>query len=628
MQHLSIPWAAVFLLLLLVSPRAEAGESTSHRIAGGTFGVAWIASEGLIYVYSPGETAAPFRVNHVRAHQLVAIDYDADGHDELAIIDALKKSLFIHDFDDGKMIGGFGHNVSEITAGRFQPDKKHESVIACTYTGDTYLWDRDVGDQGWISLPGDFEKAYRGRVVSRLSIDSLVTVSRGDVFALDPVWKTYRQVLLGKQVTRAIPCDLLPSPGDEIVVACGESFDLFICKKKMAEPLGRQATALTRGRLGMKKDSLVAVTPSGTITQYDPEKRSWTELPAEQPWGDAILQDINGDGLDELFAVPKKRPEELYRFNRTVGEFQRIPHRLFDVFGKQSTVRAEYGDSVPHDSGMEAIRLGTEKIACDIRFWNTTHKPYIIRLYTPAGRNVLRDSPADHIHHHGLMFAIAANDCDFWAEFPDTPQGRQELVRLSVRGTASGSQPSEAVARLLWRNASGSTVFEEERSVRAIPYDEATLLTWSSRLSKERGKKITLSGSHYFGLGMRFVESMDNGGSFRFAGDRELSTSVRGDERVTRASWAAYTATLDEGDPVTAVIFSHPDNARPMHAFTMGDQSSAFAFLAATLNLYREPYEWGDDNDLRWAWGIALFDGNATEKSIEAAYEYWKSTTQ
>jgi hypothetical protein len=37
--------------------------------------------------------------------------------------------------------------------------------------------------------------------------------------------------------------------------------------------------------------------------------------------------------------------------------------------------------------------------------------------------NVLRDSPADHKHHHGLMFAVAADGVDFWSENPNC--GRQ-----------------------------------------------------------------------------------------------------------------------------------------------------------------------------------------------------------
>jgi len=46
----------------------------------------------------------------------------------------------------------------------------------------------------------------------------------------------------------------------------------------------------------------------------------------------------------------------------------------------------------------------------------TLYKPYVALLTTPSGLNILRDAPADHAHHHGLMFALTANDVDFWGE--------------------------------------------------------------------------------------------------------------------------------------------------------------------------------------------------------------------
>ena len=243
-------------------------------------------------------------------------------------------------------------------------------------------------------------------------------------------------------------------------------------------------------------------------------------------------------------------------------------------------------------------------------------------MYTPSGRNLLRDSPADHIHHHGLMFAITAAGCDFWAEYPDQPQGKQELVEITV-----DEQQASTTAELLWKNADGQQVLHETRTITALPHDQATLLTWSSKLAKADSQDLTLAGSHYFGLGMRFVPSMDNDGTFRFADDHEEPTVVRGDERVTKTAWAAYTATVDGGDPATAVLFAHPKNFRPMHAFTMGDNSPAFAFLSATLNLYRESHLWQGDQPLQLVWGIALFDGNPSTETITQLYQHWISTT-
>ncbi len=50
-----------------------------------------------------------------------------------------------------------------------------------------------------------------------------------------------------------------------------------------------------------------------------------------------------------------------------------------------------------------------DKPVLDYRFANVPFKPYVEKLYTPSGVNVLRDSPHDHQHHHALMFALGVN---------------------------------------------------------------------------------------------------------------------------------------------------------------------------------------------------------------------------
>ncbi len=94
-----------------------------------------------------------------------------------------------------------------------------------------------------------------------------------------------------------------------------------------------------------------------------------------------------------------------------------------------------------------------------------------------------------------------------------------------------------------------------------------------------------LSGSHYHGLGLRFVRSMDATGEFRNP-DNDPGVIFRGEERLTRSRWCAYTAQAD-GKTVTAAMFDHPDNPRyPATWFTM---AKPFAYMSATLRLHEEP---------------------------------------
>ena len=510
--------------MALVRP-AQANESTTHRITSGSFGVAWIASEGLVYTWSPAEKAAPFRVNHLRAHQVAAIDFDGDGRDELAIIDALNKSLYVYDFDDKAMIGGFGSNVAEITVGRFHPDEPYESLVAATYSGHVFRWNKEVGNQGWIPLPGDFVKGYRGQVVPRIKTDGLVTVARGDVYTLNPVWKTYSQVLLGKDARVAIACDLATSPGDEIVVACGNRHDLFLCGKKTAQPLGQQGTAMTCGKFTTNTDTLLVVTPRARSANTCRTRSRGKMCPPGRPGVTRSCKTSTAMERTNCSPFQPKRPKNCFA---SIPLPAPLPECLISCSTyrvKPSTVALDLSDKnlIDGDSENVTLRAGS-RLVCDCKFWNTTHKPYVIRMYTPSGRNLLRDSPADHIHHHGLMFAVSANDCDFWAEFPDLPQGKQELAKLSVAAAADAQTASRATATLLWKNAAGAEILQEKRTLEGVPYDAATLLTWSCELSKKPGEQVTLGGSHYFGLGMRFVESMDNGGVFRFSPDQGEST--------------------------------------------------------------------------------------------------------
>lgn len=240
-------------------------------------------------------------------------------------------------------------------------------------------------------------------------------------------------------------------------------------------------------------------------------------------------------------------------------------------------------------------------------------KPYVAQLRTPGGVAVLRDSPADHLHHHALMFALSVEGVTFWEERADA--GRQ-VPRKLKRERDRLSQVLE------WTTPDGKVVLREERSLRLheTPARAATLLTWRSRLQAPANRSsVTLTGSHYYGLGARFVAAMDKGGVFAnsagAAGD-----VVRGTERLTNAAWCAYTAEV-EGKPVTFALFDHPANLRhPSRMFTM---AAKFAYLAATLNLWKEPYTLEAARPLDLRYGVALWDGRIDAAAIDALYRQW-----
>lgn len=254
-------------------------------------------------------------------------------------------------------------------------------------------------------------------------------------------------------------------------------------------------------------------------------------------------------------------------------------------------------------------------------------KPCVNRCLTPKGVQFLRDSPHDHKHHHALMYALGINDFNFWEE---TDKGGKEVHR-EITGTRSefvrGGVWSHFGEMLDWIPAGqDKPIAVELRTIGLMRLRgvKARLITWETQLTPAKGAgDLRLTGHHYYGLGARFIESMDKNGTFLYA-SKKPGEIVRGDERNTPDDWCAYEAAAD-GKPVTIAMFGHPDNPRgPATWFTMGDHGGAFGYLSATLNLYKEPMPLKQNETLRVRYAVLFYDGHATAKEIKKDYAAWK----
>ncbi|MCC6145373.1 MAG: PmoA family protein [Candidatus Hydrogenedentes bacterium] len=261
---------------------------------------------------------------------------------------------------------------------------------------------------------------------------------------------------------------------------------------------------------------------------------------------------------------------------------------------------------------------GTTGNQLQYRYSGVDYKPYADMLWTPAGVNVLRDSPEDHKHHHALMYAINVNEVNFWEEF--TAPGRQQ--HLGLREMLVESDRAQLNESVNWIDpANGDALFlEEQRRIEVLQTSlPCTLVHWQATFTvpRERGTAL-LGGSHYHGLGMRFVESMDKTAKFLYSVDQEGEV-VRGSEKLTPGGWCAVQGMADD-KPITVAMFDHPSNARAALWFTMTDP---FAYLSATMNLYREPIEVKHPASFVIQYGVAAFDGAVDAAQIQRAYESW-----
>lgn len=247
-------------------------------------------------------------------------------------------------------------------------------------------------------------------------------------------------------------------------------------------------------------------------------------------------------------------------------------------------------------------------------------KPYIAQLYAPAVKPlpVLEDSPADHVHHHGLMFALGGDGTDFWTETGAPNIGTQQPAGYRPLPAGNGYTQS-----LRWLAADGTHLLSETRTicvrVAGTGADAVHWLDWQSVLTPAPEREsVKLSGSHYFGLGMRFDPRWSNHGAFLWQNTKG-QTVVRGDEKLTPGRWCAVTHTVD-GQPVTVLMLSHPDNPRPGAWFTM---TKPFCYLSATYDLEKNPFVLTRGTSWTLRHGLAVMAHQADHAALAETAQLW-----
>lgn len=250
------------------------------------------------------------------------------------------------------------------------------------------------------------------------------------------------------------------------------------------------------------------------------------------------------------------------------------------------------------------------------------NKPYVESLFSPAGLNVLRDSPADHKHHHGVMFAVAVDGVDFWSETATCGRQLDQGTTATLRACKDaapgldGAATAMVVQHISWVSPKGTALLDETRTleITRLAGGPVTLLVWQSRLAPASGRTAcTLAGSPYFGLGMRFAVTMDRGGQLFNAEGKTGQAQTNNAPAV----WTAYSASVD-GKPVTVAMFDLPGNPRPATWFTM-DQP--FAYISATLALNAKPLAILAAEPIQVRYAVAVWDGKVAPPVIAEVYE-------
>ncbi|MDR1959776.1 MAG: PmoA family protein [Planctomycetaceae bacterium] len=579
------------ILTVICVPLTAASENSDHTMASGSFGTAWRNNDGIVQVFDGESVVTP--VPSIKTYALAAADVLEEGSDQLIFIDDARKGLNIYSFKTRKLLGPFGSNIKTLSTGRCSAKETYPSVLVCTFRGDSFRWTKEIMDKGWMALPGMFSQVSAGNLDRKNDLDEFAVVDNGGVYIYSTQWNAYTKAVEGKEMTAVLVGNVTDSPGDEMVMF-DKSGNTFLYQDRTAEELHQKVKALAFGKNAGQTDTLYALDLSGKPVVYDRKTKSWKDLFTNNAFSCSSLIARTHPGGDGHTLYVVRADGNLYRIEK--GVTKQLSEQLASKILLQSgdTSLAEY------------------------RFAGVPFKPYLDKLLTPSGRNILRDAPHDHLHHHGLMFALAVDGCNFWEE-SRSDHGRE--ITVSVQPDP-GTETSSLVSELDWKNSHSQTLLKETRKIAVSQGGNVTLLDWESALrpaSGEKGAYLDKISHYYYGLGTRFDQTMDRNGRFFSDSGTNKAEVVRNDERLTSCRWMAYTAKLN-GEPVTVAVFGHPSNPIPTLAFTMGDTGKSFAYLGITLNLHREPVTIEPGTSLVFRYRVAVWDGEVSPETVEKTF--------
>ena len=287
---------------------------------------------------------------------------------------------------------------------------------------------------------------------------------------------------------------------------------------------------------------------------------------------------------------------------------------------------AELCEQVDLGRGVLEWKFGENKVLT-YAFASNQFKPYVRELYTWKGENVLRDAPADHLHHHGLMYAVRINNVNFWEEGSEAGYQVATGPLTHRAGTDSRGRPQASLNQLLhWVPSPVTTTAEAEgralvveRRTLTLTVDEAhqeIALRWHAEF-EVGSNPIKIHGTAYNGLGFRLPESWDHVSRHLNSENTPYSKAQTFD--VTPARWAAISQAA-AGSKTTVALFGHPRNRGETRFFSM---LNAFAYLAVTQRLDTAPIEYPRGEKFALDYLVLTYASPPAPAVLEERYARW-----
>lgn len=285
---------------------------------------------------------------------------------------------------------------------------------------------------------------------------------------------------------------------------------------------------------------------------------------------------------------------------------------------------------VEKDQAGELRLLYNNRTILVYAFAGNQYKPYVKELYTLSGQNILADSPPDHLHHHGLMYAIAVNGTYFWQETPATGIQRPMGPVSRQIGTTRGGLPQASFTHVIyWLDKGGrdstnpaNALLVERRTLTVTvgEQDQEVALQWDARFQVgDAARRVVLSGDNYSGLGMRFHKELDPFSTHSNSrNELDLHTAAYD---VSQARWSAVTFSIPS-HPISVALFGDPANSRgDAHFFTM---VKPFTYLSATQGIDTRPLEYSQGATFNLSYLVTVYPEAKPSDFLHRRAARWK----
>lgn len=286
---------------------------------------------------------------------------------------------------------------------------------------------------------------------------------------------------------------------------------------------------------------------------------------------------------------------------------------------------------VPPERGLIEWHFRGRKLLA-YAFATNQFKPYVSELCSLRGDDVLRDAPADHLHHHGLMYAIRVNGVNFWEE-RDQP-GHQRHIQLLAHGTsrsATGLPQASFTELIHWVRDGEHTSADTtpvalliERRTLTLTVDEAheeVALAWHAEFEVgPRTNRVTLHGSDYNGLGLRLPAAWDH--IARHENSENALWPAGGKPGAVPARWGAVSHTKD-GRTIQVALFASPRGHAGTNSFFA--MTEPFTYLSATQGLDKTPLEYRAGDRFAIDYLVLVSSVARTVAQLETRYQSWVS---